>query len=525
MVLSLIKAMDKNLSNLAYIKIRYSIALAFLALLYVFAWQMQTSSIEFHFEYTIAIVFAGYMALNIGANDVANNVGPAVGSSALPLSTAIIIAAIFETLGAIVAGGEVINTIKSEIIDPNLISDTQTYIIIMLVALFSAAVWLNIATAFGAPVSTTHSIIGGILGAGFAAEGWEIVNWNEIASISASWIISPLAGGAVAALFLLFIKYSITYQKDQLAAAKNTLPYLLAIMAWAFSSYLVIKAFDQIWPVDFFTALLIGFNIAILTLFLVKPFIKQQAMTKKNSKTTINQLFTIPLIFSAAMLSFAHGANDVANVVGPLSAISAAINSNHVSSQVDIPLWALLIGAIGISLGLILFGSKLIKTVGNEITELDQMRAFSVAMAAAITVIIASQLGIPVSTTQIILGAIFGVGFLREFLKRQYAKTYDKVKQHYKNSGINDSKTLEEMMKNFDQASLEEQKQIITKIKLQQLTQPTQESINLSLAKVYQKELVTRSAFLKIVAAWVITVPVTAILASICFVLMNYYLS
>lgn len=493
---------------------RFGSALLFIILIMLFSANLQMGSGTVSVELVIAAMIGGYMAMNIGANDVANNVGPAVGSKALTLTGAIILAAIFESSGALIAGGEVISTIKKGIIDPALITDSQTFIWLMIAALLSGAMWLNLATAMGAPVSTTHSIVGGVLGAGIAAAGWDIANWDKMGAIAASWVISPVIGGVIAALFLFWIKRSITYQKDMLSAAKKMLPILVAIMAWAFSSYLILKGLKKLWKVDFLTATIIGLAIASFIYLAVRPMIARQAENLKSNKSAVNTLFTIPLIFAAALLSFAHGANDVANAVGPLAAINDAIHSHGVSSKAEIPLWVMLIGAVGISLGLLLFGPKLIKTVGSEITELDQMRAFSIAMAAAITVIIASQLGLPVSSTHIAVGGIFGVGFLREYLKRNYAKTLQQIRDHHEGANHDE---IEQYIERFSQASIQQKKVMLAELKQHKAEVELSKKERKSLNKVYQKELVKRSAFLKIVAAWIITVPASAMLAAIIY--------
>ena len=287
----------------------------------------------------VSAVIGGYMALNIGANDVANNVGPAVGSQALSLTGAILIAMIFESAGALIAGGEVVSTIKKGIIDPSLINDTDTFVWLMLAALLAAAIWLNTATYLGAPVSTTHSIVGGVLGAGVAAGGWNIANWAVFGKIAASWVISPVLGGAIAASFLYFIKRSMTYQEDMLHAAKKVVPLLIALMAWAFSTYLILKGLKKIWKVDFVTAASFGFAISLTLYFAVRPLIRKAASALDNTKASVNTLFTIPLIFAAALLSFAHGANDVANPVGPLAAINDALSGSGIVKKAAIPMY------------------------------------------------------------------------------------------------------------------------------------------------------------------------------------------
>ena len=463
-------------------------------------------------------VIGGYMAMNIGANDVANNVGPAVGSKAITLFWAIVIAAIFEAAGAILAGGEVVSTIKNSIINPDKLADSKTFVWLMVSALLAGAVWLNLATLFGAPVSTTHSIVGGVLGAGIAAGGFGIANWEKMGAIAASWVISPVLGGVIAALFLLFIKKKIVYQADMIQAARKFVPILIALMAWAFSTYLALKGFKKIWKLDFQTASLIGFGLAVAIYLIVKPFIAKKSDAVKNNRESVNDLFTVPLIFAAALLSFAHGANDVANAVGPLAAISDAIQRGGISSNAPIPLWVMMIGAIGISLGLLLFGPKIIKTVGGEITELDKSRAFCVAMAAAITVIIASQLGLPVSSTHIAIGGIFGVGFLREYLKTSYANQLQDMLDDHEGE---EKARLQKFLSNFESASVEDMEKMLKQAKKEKSELGLKKAERKKMKKLYSEKLVKRSAVKKIVAAWIITVPASATLAAGVFFMLN----
>ena len=461
----------------------------------------------------IAAMIGGYMALNIGANDVANNVGPAVGSQAITLTGAIIIAATFEAGGALIAGGDVVSTIKKGIIDPAMITDSDTFIWIMMAALLAAAVWLNAATAVGAPVSTTHSIVGGVLGAGIAAAGWGIANWSTVGAIAASWVISPLMGGVIAAAFLYLIKRTIVYRSDKISAAKRIVPILIALMSWAFSTYLIMKGLKKLWKFDIISASLMGLAIAVVIYFIVKPLITRSAKKLENHRDSINSLFIVPLIFAAALLSFAHGANDVANAVGPLAAINDAIMSGGVTSKASIPLWVMLVGAVGIALGLALYGPKLIKTVGSEITELDKMRAFCVAMAAAITVIIASQLGLPVSSTHIAVGGVFGVGFLREYLEANHEAMLAEIRQHHHGD---DEEVIDAFLHKFEEADIDE-KGLLLKVLKEKKGPILSKSERKELRKVYHKELVKRSILMKIAAAWVITVPAAAILSAILY--------
>jgi PiT family inorganic phosphate transporter len=491
--------------------LRLGVALLFIVgiMLYVGSHGGQVS-----FMLVIAAMIGGYMAMNIGANDVANNVGPAVGSSALTMTGAILIAAICEAAGAMIAGGDVVGTIKSGIIAPDLIGDTQVFIWLMMAALLAGALWLNLATALGAPVSTTHSIVGGVLGAGIAAGGWGIANWPKMGQIAASWVISPVLGGIIAAAFLYLIKRTITYQTDMVAAARRMVPLLVAIMAWAFGTYLVMKGLKHVWKVDITVAVGIGLGVAAMVYVLAGWLVTRAAGRLENSKQGVNRLFTIPLIFAAALLSFAHGANDVANAVGPLAAISEAITSGLIAQKAAIPLWVMMVGALGIAIGLALYGPKLIRTVGSEITELNQMRAFCIALSAAVTVIVATHLGLPVSSTHIAVGAVFGVGFLREYIKSSYAGMVVEIEHHHQGA---DRTEVEAFLTRFEKAPLTEKGVMLEQLKRHKATAELSKKERKSLKKIYRHELVKRSALVKIAAAWVVTVPVSGLLAAMIF--------
>lgn len=467
----------------------------------------------------VAAMIGGYMAMNIGANDVANNVGPAVGSQAITLTGAILIAACFEAGGALIAGGDVVGTIKKGIIDPDLVADRDTFIWLMIAALLAAAVWLNFATAIGAPVSTTHSIVGGVLGAGIAAAGWSIANWQQVGMIAASWVISPLLGGLIAAGFLYIIKRTITYKTDVLSAANRMVPVLVALMAWAFGTYLMLKGVKKLIKVGFPMALAIGLVVAVGVFLLMRPYIARLTERLQNHKSSVNDLFTVPLIFAAALLSFAHGANDVANAVGPLAGINEAIVAGGVAAKASIPLWVMAVGAIGISLGLALYGPKLIRTVGSEITELDKMRAYCIAMAAAITVIVASQLGLPVSSTHIAVGGVFGVGFLREYIKSSYARMLDDIRDHHADQN---PEAVEAFLKRFESADVIAKGDMLREMKAQ--AGPKRllgKKERKALGRVHRVELVKRNLLLRIAAAWVITVPLAGLLAAMFFFMIR----
>ncbi|NMG42762.1 inorganic phosphate transporter [Aromatoleum toluvorans] len=472
----------------------------------------------------IAAVLGSYMAMNIGANDVANNVGPAVGAHALTLVGALGLAVVFEAAGALIAGGDVIVTIRSGIISPAHIGDSDTMVWVMMAALLAGGLWINVATAFGMPVSTTHSIVGAVLGSGVAAVGTDIVNWPVVGTIVASWVVSPVLAGAFAALFLYLIKRRITYQADMVAAARRTLPGLVAFMAWSFWTFLLMKGFGSVWAAGFPVAAGSGILVAGPVFFLVQRGLSRPAYIIANTKSGVNRLFNLPLSFAAALLCFAHGSNDVANAVGPLASIidSLARGGAPVSPMTPIPFWALTIGALGLCVGLALFGPRVIRTLGEEITELDQMRAFSVALSAAVTVITASVLGLPVSSTHIAVGAVIGVGLLREYLKGQHERMIVYMKAQHPEA---DQAAIEDFLRRFEPASVAEKKALLADLKAR--SKQNMDPANFSkrerkeLREVYRKELVTRKQLMRIAVAWLLTVPLSALFSAAFFFVMR----
>ncbi len=367
-------------------------------------------------------VLAFYMALNIGANDVANNMWPAVGSKAITIWGAIILAAIFEAAGAIIAGWDVVQTIKGWIIDSSAVVDVNVFIAIMLATLFGSALWINIATYTKKPVSATHSVIGWLVWAWIVALGIDVIHWEKITEILASWVISPVLGWGIAALLLWSIDHTIMKRESRHDAAQTWVPVYVALMTGSFTSYILLKGLKQIIHLSELHAFAMGLWAALLCYIIVRNLLVKFSGVFKNSKKSINHLFNLPLVFSAALLSFAHGANDVANAIGPFAAIYDAVSSGTIEASAGIPIWIMIIGALGLSIGLGVYGSQLIKTVGNEITKLNQIRAFCVALSAAVTVIIASLLGLPVSSTHIAIGWILWIWFFREWQKRDSKK-------------------------------------------------------------------------------------------------------
>jgi len=437
-----------------------------------------------------AAVVGGYMALNVGANDVANNMGPAVGANALTLGGALLIAAVCEAAGALLAGGDVVATISRGIVRPDEAMGAAQFIMVMLASLLAAALWIHLATFLGAPVSTTHSIVGGVLGAGVASSGLDIVSWPTVGAISASWVISPILGGVGAALLLAFIRQTVIKQPDLVAAARRWVPLLVALMSGVFTAYLATKGLSRIWRPGPATVLLLSVGAFAGAWLLARPWVRHMSRSSGNRRNDLNHLFILPLIVAAALLSFAHGANDVANAVGPLAAIVATAQEGHgASSNIAIPFWVMGIGAIGLAVGLGLFGPRVIRTVGKQITKLDPVRAYCVALSAAGTVLVASALGLPVSSTHITVGGIFGVGFVREA---------------WRNKGI-------------PNPAIQPRTRFL---KVSALNKTPEEAV-LRYQSRERRRLVRRQHVLGIIATWVITLPATALLAGLLLIAMR----
>lgn len=463
------------------------IALVFL--LAALIWAVFTvSSGPMSYLVTIATVIAAYMALNIGANDVANNMGPAVGAKALTMTGALAIAAICEAAGALLAGGDVVSTISRDIIVQGTELSTQAFVLVMMAALLSSALWINLATIIGAPVSTTHSVVGGVVGAGIAAAGFSAIIWPTIAKIAASWVVSPLMGGVLAAGLLALINVTILSQREKAQATRVWVPVMVGLMMGVFAMYMSMKGLSRVWDPAPHIVLLVGLIVGGLGWLAAQPWVGKYATRMENTNKQVAILFRLPLIFATALLSFAHGANDVANAVGPLAAIVAATQNGMADAQVALPIWVLAIGALGLSIGLALFGPKLIRMVGEKITKLNEIRGFCVALSAATTVLIASALGLPVSSTHIAVGAVFGVGFLRE---------------GFSNKGIrNKAVSPEGIFLRTDHLNV------------------TAEEAVANYQKRQKRYLVRRQHAFSIGAAWVITVPAAAALSALIYFIM-----
>ena len=369
---------------------------------------------------TLAVIFGLYMTWGIGANDVANVMGTSVGSGAITVKTAIIIAAVFEFAGAALAGGHVTQTIRKGIIDPAPITNNPEILMFgMLAALLAAAVWLMIASSRGWPVSTTHSIVGAVVGFAIAAIGLEAVNWEKISQIVASWVVSPLLGGAISFVLMLSIRRLILNTPNPFASAKRWGPVYVFLVGFIISLVTIFKGLKHLKielsvPMSFLVAAAIGVAIAAIGYVLIQRTEVDEEADKDFHYASVEKVFIPMMLFTACGMAFAHGSNDVANGVGPMAAVVGLVQTGgEVAQKSELPIWILLVGGFGIVVGLATYGYKVMRTIGSKITELTPTRGFCATMAAATTVVLASRTGMPVSTTHIAVGGVIGVGMAR----------------------------------------------------------------------------------------------------------------
>ena len=367
----------------------------------------------------LACLFGFFMAWGVGANDVANAMGTSVGSRALTIKQAILIAMVFEFAGAYLAGGEVTETIKSGIVDASMITP-DLMVLGMMSALLAAGTWLLIASTRGWPVSTTHSIVGAVIG--FAAVGvsMDAVHWAGVGPIVASWVISPLLSGIVAFGLFVSVQRLIIDTDEPFLNAKRFVPLYMFATGFMVSIMTLTKGLKHIGlsissTEGFFLATGVGVLVMLLGIALLSRIKIDVEADKDFHYASVEKVFAVLMIFTACSMAFAHGSNDVANAVGPLAAIVEVIRSGGeaVGAKAPVPSWVLLLGAVGIVIGLATYGYKVIATIGKEITELTPSRGFAAELATATTVVGASAIGLPVSTTHTLVGAVLGVGLAR----------------------------------------------------------------------------------------------------------------
>ena len=368
----------------------------------------------------LAVVFGLYMCWGIGANDVANAMGTSVGSGAITVKQAIVIAAVFEFAGAFLAGGHVTKTIRKGIIDPTPIANNPEILVFgMLAALLAAGIWLMVASSRGWPVSTTHSIVGAVVGFTVAGIGIDAVNWGKISFIVASWVISPALGGLIAFLLMMSIRRLILSADRPFESAKRWGPVYVFMVGFIIALVTLFKGLKHLdlelsVGMSFVAAVVIGLIVAAIGWWLINRVRVDEEADRDFHFASVEKVFTPMMIFTACAMAFAHGSNDVANGIGPLAAVVSIIQSGgEVTQKADLPLWILVLGGVGIVTGLATMGYRVMKTIGSGITQLTPSRGYCATLAAAATVVLASRTGLPVSTTHIAVGAVIGVGLAR----------------------------------------------------------------------------------------------------------------
>ncbi len=368
----------------------------------------------------LAIVFGLFMAWGVGANDVANAMGTSVGSGAITIKQAIIIAVIFEFAGAVLAGGEVTATIRKGILDASIFTnDPHLLVYGMLASLLAAGFWLMIASSLGWPVSTTHSIVGAIVGFGAVGVGVDAVAWGKVGTIAMSWIVSPILAGSIAFVLFKSLQKLIIDTENPFDNAKRYVPFYMFLVGFVISLVTIFKGLKHVGlhfeiGVSYMLATGFGVLVAVIGTFFVRRIHLDVDENIDFHFTSMERVFGILMLITAAAMAFAHGSNDVANAIGPLAAIYGVIDSGGlIGSKSALPVGILLVGGAGIVFGLVTYGHKVIATIGTGITQLTPSRGFAATLAAAATVVIASGTGLPVSTTQVLVGAVLGVGLAR----------------------------------------------------------------------------------------------------------------
>ncbi len=365
-------------------------------------------------------MFGFFMAWGVGANDVANAMATSVGSKAITIKQAIIIATVFEFAGAYLAGGEVTATIRKGIIDAQLLTDTPELLVYgMLASLLAAGIWLLIASRAGWPVSTTHSIVGAIVGFAAVGIGIEAVHWTKVGFIVASWVVSPLLAGVIAFAIFMSVQNLVINTDEPFKNAKKYVPMYIFLVAFIIALVTLFKGLKHVGlHLETSDAYLVAFGFAVVISLIGKFYINRLKFDPEADKdfhfTNVERIFGVLMMITACAMAFAHGSNDVANAVGPLAAVVSIVqNDGNIGQKSAMAPWILILGGAGIVAGLIMYGHKVIATVGNKITELTPSRGFAATLAAATTVVIASSTGLPISTTHTLVGAVLGVGLAR----------------------------------------------------------------------------------------------------------------
>jgi PiT family inorganic phosphate transporter len=370
---------------------------------------------------SIATLVGLYMAANIGANDLANAMGTSVGSGAITLKQAVLISIVANTLGAVLAGAYVTNTISKGMVDPTLLAGKPDHLMMgMFASLVSAGMLVNLATVFGLPVSTTHAIVGAVVGFGIISVGAGAVTWGKVITIVISWITSPAAGAVIAGGTYFFAEKKIMSTDDPYKASEHYAPFLIFLVFLVLILSVIFKGLKNLHlQIGFFPTMLLTIPVAALAGAFGRKWLRWQVRVRcelqpgEQTISPVDCLFSQLQVLTACYVAFAHGANDVANAIGPLAAIFSVVKTKAVALQVQVPMWMLFAGGIAVGGGLLAFGTRVMETIGRNITEITPIRGFCAQFGAATTILVCSRLGLPVSTTHVMVGAVVGIGLMR----------------------------------------------------------------------------------------------------------------
>lgn len=367
----------------------------------------------------LGCAFGLFMAFGIGANDVANAMSTSVGSKVLTIGKAVMVAAIFEFAGAYLAGGEVTSTIRKGIVDSGMFVDTPEILVFgMLASLLAAAIWLLIASWFGWPVSTTHTIVGAIVGFAAIGVGLDAVKWNKLGTIVSSWVVSPLLAGTLSFLIFTSVQRLVLDRENPLKHARRWVPVYMFLTGFILALVTLLKGLKHI-GLEFSgveaiqIAAAIGGLVAIIGAVVIRRMRVDPEADSRFRFSSVERVFAVLMVLTACGMAFAHGSNDVANAIGPLAAVVSILQTGVVGAKAATPSWILFLGAIGIVIGLLTFGRAVMRTVGEKITDLTPSKGFAAELAAGSTIVLASATGLPISTTHTLVGAVLGVGLAR----------------------------------------------------------------------------------------------------------------
>ena len=460
-----------------------------------------------------ATLAAGYLALTIGANDAANNIGAAVGAGAITLGGALAVAAAGELAGGFLASSAVSDRLREGIFQPLGFGDGMELARVLFGGMLAAAIWLHLATFLRIPISATHSVIGGLIGAGVFARGWEVVQWEQIGWFAVAWVLAPILAAGIAAVTLRAIYQLVLTRPNLTGAARTHMPALVTLLALVLTHHFFLRIAPDEWYLTQHH-LLVSLIVALAVFLIAQPWVHRTTQTIKNNRQGVSRLFTLPLILAAGFFAFSHGANDTANVAAPLAVIAEIASEGNSPPRLALPTWAVAVGVFGIVTGLLLYGSRIVRTVGSEITEIDRPRAFSIMFSSAVVIVIASLLGYPVSTTHTVVGSIFGIGLLREILKLEQGKTLEKIRKCHEQC---DDDRLDAFLQRFRGATLPKKKRMLKALFQEHGAVHLDNEERRNIHQRYHRELLRRPLLRRIVIAWILTIPAAGLLGGIVF--------